>query len=356
MQGFLEFNYTEGLFSTSTCEVGLGSFLPILDKQEASQLSTSCENPFGLNIITCKHPKKEAFTKEVNGLELDVTLSSTIQGLPYYVPIFDYGSKDVANPFPMVGITLHDIVAKGIVLKAGRLHEQNEIMFREKILLSNAFKNKKVILFLTGADTLIEWIWYNRNECAFFKTLKEMGFWAIGGFNFSVIGGECPFSHALNQKRSLYSSYLLEKEGIQTIPHVYAITNFHIKRWINWFSINPLIKLFTINCQLQKTQSDINQLCKTVREILTALPYLHVVLCGFHLSEVYKLKDCLSRVHFADKRPVKLAQNKRRIIYEKEKLGIVSDIYSSIEPMILNNIVKQSHWIENTFYESAAEK
>jgi hypothetical protein len=347
MQGFLEFNSAEDVLSTSSCEVGLGSFLPILNKEEASQLSTSCENPFGLNIITCKHPQRDAFVKEVNGIELDINLSSIIQGLPYYVPIFDYGSKDVANPFPFVGITLHDIVAKAVALKAGRLHEQNEIVFREKILYSNAFKNKKVILFLTGVDTLIEWVWHNRKECALLKTLKEMGFWAIGGFNFSVIGGECPFSHALNQKKSLYSSYLLEKEGIQTIPHVYAITNFHIKRWINWFRMNPSIKLFTINCQLQKSQSDINQICKTVIEILTALPYLHVILCGFHINEVHKLKDCLSRVHFADKRPVKLAQNKRKITYGKEKLVIIPDTYSDIEALVLNNIITQSRWMEN---------
>jgi hypothetical protein len=351
MQGLLGFNNAEDVFNTSSCEVGLGSFMPILDKAEASQLSVSCENPFGLHVVTCKHPNKDDFINEVNGIELDLNLNSEIEKVPPYIPIFDYGSKNIINPFPFVGITLHDIVAKGVVFKAGKLHEQNEIILRKDILQSNAFKGKSTILFLTGPDTLIEWIWYNRNECNFFKTLKEMGFWAVGGFNFSVIGGECPFSHALNQKKSLFSSLLLEEEGLQTIPHVYAITKFHISRWVNWFKTNPSIKLFTINCQLQKKEPDINQLCITINEILQEVPYLHVILCGFHLNKIHKFQDCLNRVHLADKKPVKLGQNKRRIIFEKDKLADVYELSEDTDHLVLNNIIKQYSWVENRILE-----
>jgi hypothetical protein len=348
MQDLIEYSNTHSLFPAE-CEVALGKYFPLLQKEEAKDVTVSCENPFGLNIITCKHPSKNEFINEVNGLTLDLQLTSEFENLPFYIPILDFGCKDFEMPSDYFGITLTDIVSKGVKLKAGRLHEQEEIRFRESILLSNAFKNKKVILFLTGSDTLIEWVWYNRIDYNFFNRITKMGFWAGSGFNFSVIGGECAFAQALNQKRSLYSCSLIEQNGILAIPHVYAITKFHIDRWVKWFIANSSIKVFTINCQLQKKAHDIAQIVTTVKEILTNVPYLHVILQGFHLNQIYQFDSCIDRIHFADKKPIKFAQNRRKILldYKSNKLYDKIVMTESVESLAITNVLCHSAYIEN---------
>lgn len=323
MQGLIEFPDTV-LWSTS-CEVENGNFLPFVSPFEAKGITVSCYNPLRKNIVTCKDQYKEEFIKEVDGLELNSKLSTEIIGVPSYIPVLDIRSAKTGNipsTCPIVAVTLWDLLRRSILLKAGRYHEINNISFRTDLLLKKNFKSKKVILFLTGSDTLIEWLWYNREECRLFETIKEMGIWAVGGFNFSLIDGECPFSHALNLKRSLFSVWLAEQAGLSVIPHVYCLNKYHSKRWTEWFKANPTVKLFTINCQLQKSEEDINQVITTVKEILTALPYLHVILQGFHLNKIDRFDHFLSRIHFADKIAAKYAQSHRRIFFDFEKLKL----------------------------------
>ena len=149
----------------------------------------------------------------------------------------------MSDDFEYVGITLWDILKTGIKESAGGLRETN-IQFNENIIKGPGFHNKKVILFLTWPDTLIECILCNRKNKLLFETIQKMGIWAMVGSNFSVMVGECAFAQALNQKRSLYSSFLGEKYGILAIPHVYAITKAHIERWIKWFEENPSVHFF----------------------------------------------------------------------------------------------------------------
>ncbi len=344
MQGLIEFPDSPASWPKD-CEVAKGGFQPFIDPKEAEGITMSCDNPFRQNIITCKDMFKQEFIQEVNGLALNSKLGTELDSSPAYVPQLDFLSckeKPLPSTFPIVGLTLHDLVAQGILYKAGRYHEQEKISFRSHLLSANGFKDKKVILFLTGADTLIEWIWYNRVECQLFEVLKKMGFWAVTGFNFSVIGGECPFAQALNIKRSLFSTTLIEKNELLAIPHVYAITQYHIQRWIRWFIANPYVKLFTINCQLQKSDADIAQVITTTQSILEAVPYLHVLLQGFHFDKMESLGHLLERVHFADKVGVKFAQCQRRIQFDlaagklsdTEKTGL--SLKELLEPNVIN--------------------
>ncbi len=184
MQGLIVFPDSPTLYPAS-CEVASGKWLPLIYPEETKEIIISCNNPFRQNIVTCKDQFKEEFIKEVNGLDLNSKLLSSIEDLPTYIPILDVGSRNISNipkEFPVVGMTLHDIITQSVIDKAGRYHEPDTIAFRAKILQSDSFKSKKVILFLTGSDTLIEWVWYNRGECRLFETIKQMGFWAVSGF------------------------------------------------------------------------------------------------------------------------------------------------------------------------------
>lgn len=351
MQGLIEFPDSPASWPKE-CEVAKGRFQPFIDPKEAEGITMSCDNRFRQNIITCKDLFKQEFIQEVNGLALNSRLGTELDSIPVYVPQLDFLSckeKPLPSTFPIVGLTLHDLVAQGILYKAGRYHEQEKISFRPHLLSANGFKDKKVILFLTGPDTLIEWIWHNRVECQLFEVLKKMGFWAVTGFNFSVIGGECPFAQALNIKRSLFSSTLIESNNMFAIPHVYAISSYQTQRWIKWFIANPSVKLFTINCQLQKSDNDIAQAITTVQSILNSVPYLHVLLQGFHFDKIEGLYQVMDRVHFADKVGVKFAQCQRRIQFNRfngrleyeERSGLkLKDLF---EPNVMNRYLFVEH-------------
>jgi hypothetical protein len=348
MQGLIEFPDSPELYH-APCEVGLGTFNPFIDKEEAKSVIISCYNPQRQNIITCRDEFRDEFIKEVGGLPLNLKLTSEVENIPSYIPIVDYGMRDIPLNMPVVGLTLHDIISRGVKSAAGMLHEQDDIRFRSSMLSSKALVDKKVILFLTGADTLIEWVWYNRNDCRIFEILKQMGFWGVGGFNFSVIGGECAFAQALNQKRSLFSASLIEKNGLLAIPHVYALSQFHIDRWVKWFIANPVIKMFTVNCQLQKSQKDIAQVISVVKSILWKVPYLHVILQGFHVNIAHQFGTYLERIHFADKMPIKQASSHQKVLidYTKNKLYHELAENENIETLALTNINKRYTYIEN---------
>ncbi len=296
------------------CQVSTGAFSPLISPMEANAVTTCCYNPAGENIITCMDDRKENFLAEVSGLELNTKLKSNIDISNSYIPIFDYRTIEQAYNanLDMVGLNLSSILKSPIREKAG-VYIPQKIVFRDMENITRLCEKKKVILFLTGPDALIEWIWYHRDICELFLVLQQMKFWAVTGFNFSVFGGECPFAQALNQKRSLYSSLLIEQQGLLTVPHVYAINEFHMTRYQEWLSINSHVSLITVNCQMQRSRIDIYQVVKAVSELLFKNPNLHVLLQGFHLNEAYRFGILLNRIHFADAKACKYGQNFKRI-------------------------------------------
>jgi len=323
--------------------VSKGKYLPLIPRTEGYCVSKSCFNPLRENIVTCKDPDAQAFLDEVGGLKLDLQLRSNLDGIPAYIPILDLGAckhDGIPDETQIVGISLPDLVSNAIIFKAGAYHIQDKIRFRTDILLQPGFRGKKVVLFLSGPDSLIENIWYHRKECHFYETIKQMGFWGVSGFNFSVIGGECPFSQALNIKRSLFSSFELDRIGIQAIPHVYAISRSQIGRWIDWFRQNPSIKYFAMNCQLQKKQDDIRLIISAVTGILSSSPRLHAVLQGFPLPEARSFGPLLNRIHFADAQPVKNAQSHKSVQSVNSSFECVFkyDRSKSISQLITKNI------------------
>lgn len=235
MQDFKEQPRYISLFP-SNCETAMGHFSPDISPAEAMYVTKPCCNPHDYNIITCQSPNRQDFIDEVKGLKMDLSLSPIgMDNLACYIPSLTIETASLLSTneeYPFLGITLKDIVASLTRRVAGGLREASEIRFRPLHQFDAFLKKPKLILFLTGTDTAIEYIWRERYKCVFFETIQKMNFLAAGGFNFSLFEGECAFSHALNQKRNLYSSYLLEQHGINSIPHVYALTTFQINRWI----------------------------------------------------------------------------------------------------------------------------
>ena len=340
------------LFS-GQCEVHRGHFLPYIDPEEADFVDFSCDNPNSECMPTCRHPDLDKFLQEVNGLPLDVQLKPVFQELPTYIPVFERGTRNLshaADNFHTVGISITDIVSGAMKRKAGTDQEQDNITFNTSALLQNTFRGKQTILFLTGADTLIESLWYKRNDCHLFEMLRVMGFSAVTSFNFSVINGECAVGQALNQKKSLFCSKLLEENGIGTIPHFYASTSFQINRVIDWFKKNPSVNFFTLNCQLQKTDTDTAQIIYILKEIFKSTPKsLHVILQGFELGEIHRFGADLERIHFAEKAPVKFAIMRRENTLNLETQELksrkaASDL--STEEIMIRNLAARRIYIE----------
>lgn len=341
MQGLLGKQIKSSFFHEQ-CLTSTGKFMPFIQFEEAKEVTRSCYNPHRLNVVTCNDGYIEAFLEEVGGLEFNVQLNSKIDNIPPYIPIFDYNSlyNDVlSHDIEYLGVTLRDIIKCGFCYKAGTIHESNKILFHSTLLSSANLKGKKIILFLSGEDTIIEGVWHKRYHSDFFEALLTMDFYAVVGFNFSLFGGECPFSHALNLKRSLFSSSLLEKYGIKTIPHVYALNQFHINRWILWFKQNPSIKYFTTNCQMQKAEIEIKWTVDFVSKLLQEIPWLHVILQGFNAECLWRFGDLTNRIHLANKRPVKYAMGNKQFTFEVNRNKLI------VDSLQLNNQFNKSNLI-----------
>lgn len=346
MQGFLEFPGNLPFYPVR-CHAATGAYQPYIAVEEGVRVTVSCENPLGLDIITCRHEYRDEFIEEVNGLDFNVSLTQSPGSLPTYIPVMDFGSRNwttLPKHLSVLGLTLRDIMNGGVREIAGAYHEQPNISFKRKILSYPAFKKKKTILFLTGPDTLIETAWHRRHAVHLFDEIRTMNFEAVGAFNFSVIDGECAFSHGLNLKRSLFSAGLLDQHDILAIPHVYAVTPWQIERWYAWFCANPSVRYFTMNCQLQKSDRDITQVVTTVKTLLLKLPYLHVVLQGFDFDQLHRFGHLLDRVHVADKVPAKFA-HMRREIYVDSQTGRLKDRRNNIitKPELYKNNISHRY-------------
>ena len=344
-------NNNPTLFSQA-CDVGTGKFEPHVHRNKALSVSNTCDNPLRKNMPTCKDPELDLFIKEVGGLQFDVGLKSIGNNFPSYIPILDKETAQlsylaVPSGIDVLGMTLSDVISRGITYSAGTQHEQDEIEFRLGLLLGNAIRGKKIILFASGSDTLIEWLWYNRNECELFQNLKAMGFSYATGINFSVIKGECGIGQALNQKKSLVSSGLMSQIGMPSIPHIYTIDSYDVDRWIEYLSKNPQIRTVSMNCQLQKRTDDIEAIILGVTQILQRLPYLHIILVGFHLNLMHRFGPLLEQIHFADKKPAKFAQSHRKFIINPETLKM-RDVYSSdrVTDILAHNINQRRIYVE----------
>jgi hypothetical protein len=293
----------------SLCESG--KFSPCVHPEESVAVVSPCAGRGRLNIVTCQDHGIAEDLADVGGLNMmGVKLHICGEGFPSFIPViprgmFKYPGYEI--PYQTVGIVFNDILASKTSHKCGYLRISKELKINETVLNHQAFQGKRVILFSTGPDILIETLWWQRDQKDIFKTIAGMGFAAVTGMNFSVFEGECPFAHALNIKKSLRYCEGLDKIGIWTIPHIYAVNKYQREQWKNWLLANPLVRFVTINSQLQRRQrrgmSDVSRTASYLLENTSVEIIIHGSPNGLtHLNNKFG-----KRLHFAASGPLKNA-------------------------------------------------
>jgi hypothetical protein len=325
----------------------------VINPAEARWVNSTCNQDIRYNQVTCQDENLEDFINEVNGLRLNAPLTTKYEVTPAYIPILDSNTLDLPlgtlSHHPVVGIGIKDIVSGGMTSKKGIKHESKIKCFNINYPIRESLRNKKVILFCSGHDTLIENLWYHRNEARLFENFYAMNLAAVAGINFSVFVGECPVGHLINQNKSLEFALLTEtKSRIPAIPHIYAINKHHIDRWTEYFQDQTNTQLIYINAQKQKSEKDKQVLVTTIKGLMNIRSDINVLLEGFPLHEVYKFGHLLQRMHFAEKMPIKKAQSRVRLQVDPKTAKITLHPYSPLpqNQLIAHNVRQRQAQIE----------
>ncbi len=314
-------NKTLPLFSV-TCDVAHGKFLPYITKDESYQVQMPC-SPKSENIVSCKNPDLSTYLKEIDGLDFVTVRGKPITlPIPKLIPIIDRGlfknSAEIMG-YDTIGISLEDIFSSSPQRKDGKFYIP-QLKIREDALQNPIFKNKKVILFSSGRDVLIEKIWQDFYELRFPEKLFQMGVAVVTGINFSVFLDDCPLSKALNMKKSLKTVEYFQDAGIETIPHIYFTHTNHLHRWSAWLQANPAVKTVAINCQFSRDRR-----------------VAHMVADGIKL-----LADNAGReIHFLLEGPSLFLLN------EINQLGYMTNIMIAIKEPSMDSMFGKLYFIEN---------
>lgn len=290
------------LFSLS-CESG--KFSPHIHAEEANAVRVPCKENGRRNIITCKDENPDEFLTEIGGT-LDMH-TAHIQGadlpLAEQIPVIPrnfFESPPTLVSQEVVGIPLSDIfVSKPLGLRDGQYRVSPNLRINADVLHSPVFQNKKVILLFDERDTLLEHLWWDRDNFKLFETLAGMGFYAVTTPNFSLFKGECPTGHAWNIKKGLISGVELEKLGVTVIPHVYAVHRRQLERWRDWLQEHPSVKNIAMNCQLQRRSIVGRNIAVIALRYLLTNTDVHILLNGSDRRILVQLKEFKGRLHTA---------------------------------------------------------
>ncbi len=324
MQKLSEQIKTPSLYSL-LCRSSKGDFLPFVDPLEANTVREIC-GELGVGIVSCKHPNVKDYIKEIGGLNLPLNIgnkSFSWRQLPLYVPVisrdfFNYNAEII--DYNVIAISLKDIFTSPPKKYMGRLYVSN-LKIKKDLLESPIFKNKKVILFSSGPDVLIEKVWRKSERLNLFSEIAKMRFFLVTGMNFSVFFGECPVGQAINLKKSIEYFTLLQKSGVPTIPHLYWIHEFHLQRWVKWLNKNPSINLITVNCQMSKTLDNSQIICEGIQYLVKYVKHeLHFLLEGPKKELLARLNEYSHLVHIAMKEPSMISMWRTKYIMDRNEL------------------------------------
>jgi hypothetical protein len=246
-------------------------YSPFVQSSEKYTVTKPCLGD-GINIIDCHHPLREVFIKDAGGLDMATkTLRRPATSMPSYIQVvprelFSRPATLITNK--IVGVSLKDIFNKQLKLRNGFYQVPKNLDINQAVLSNPIFKGKKVVLLSGGIDALLEHLWWRRHEINLFDKIADMGFYAVSGINFSVFKGECPLAHAININKSLVYCQELDRRGVSTIPHVYAVNDDQRQRWAIFLNDRPNIKLVALNAQLQRSQVSAAVDAQTIRYLL----------------------------------------------------------------------------------------
>lgn len=323
----------------------------LIHPNELDYVSTKCTG-LGHNVVDCKDISLEHHLHDVNSLNFNTVSSTgnTTISLPYFIPIISNRLFEYNIPGSVVGITLRDLFKHYPIYNSnGGSRSLQSFNFNHDLLTQNCFHNKKVILFSSGKDCLIESIWKYQEEIDYYNVINTMGFSTATSINFSLFKGECPMAHALNLKKSLITFEQYQKSKIKSIPHLYWTNIHHLNRWIEWLNQNPDICFIAYNCQM--CDEEFYSIVEGgIRYILNKIPRMHILLEGPKQNLLHRLKDISSSIHVATKSPSEKASNYRRFYYSKGKLRIIKQERNNIQNLFKINCQQYQIYLEKSFY------
>ena len=294
-------SHQTSLFSLS-CESG--KFSPHIHTEESNAVKFPCQENGRRNTITCKDEKLGEFLSEIGTLDMHAThLHGVDLSLGEHIPVIPrrfFDSPPTLVSHEIVGVSISDIfVSRPLELRDGQYRISPSLKINTSVLLNPVFQNKKVILMFDARDSLLEHLWWDREDFKLFETLAGIGFHAITTPNFSLFKGECPTGHAWNIKKGLVCGEELEKLGVTVIPHIYAVHQRQLERWCEWLNKHPTVKTIAMNCQLQRKSTVGRSIAISALQYLLTNTDVHIILHGSDKRILGQLEVFKARLHTA---------------------------------------------------------
>lgn len=341
-------NYAEQPKLFESCRANsIESAAKYIHINEATAVTKPCTGT-GHNIADCRYPELEECISDVGSLSLmDIHPGST-EILPRYIPIINdsfFSFPASKFQYEVIGLNIKHII---------ETPQKPKIII--DILNQPIFKNKRVILFASGKDALIEKLWRLSTDNKYFETMGEMGFYTATSVNFSLYEGECPIGHALNMKKTLVTLNIMQQSGLPCIPHTYWINEYQLERWIEWLLANPQIHTVTINCQCYKTGEEHASVTSGIMKILKKVPRpIHFLLEGPKQNLLKRLTGISDLIHVAILFPSISALNSTELTSSKQKLEPVNAYgQKSVEQLLTHNNLEYEKFLKNTLYSPAS--
>lgn len=258
------------LLAYSMCDAD--RFSGFIGQEDKGLVRAPCPGNY-LNMVDCHCEDIQLFIDEVRGLDFGnksvTSLSPLITDNVAVIPKDWFDRSPETIPSDIVGIRLGDILShKPYRNNAKTLLLSDEVQIDLSALQRPVFQGKRVVLFATGIDVVIEKVWHRRFAMDLFRAIASGNFYAVTGMNFSLFLHECPLGHLINLNKSLVFCEELSKLGVPVIPHIYAITDTQRGMWVRWLKAHPNIKTVLINTQMQRDKASMYEVELTVRNLL----------------------------------------------------------------------------------------
>lgn len=269
------------LLGYSLCDAD--DFTSIIKQSDKGLIETRCPGNYR-NMVDCHCEDIQLFIDEVRGLSFDNKIvsgsSPLIDKMGPVIPREWFDRDPSTIDSEIVGLRIGDIITPRPTRNtAGILTLSDNAHIDLSVLKRPIFQGKKVVLFATGIDIVIEKLWYRRFAMNLFKAIAAGNFYAVTGMNFSLFLHECPLGHLINLNKSLVFCEELSKLGVPVIPHIYAITDTHREMWVRWLKNHPNIKTVIINTQMQRDSASMHEVELTVVALLEGTS-VNVILNG----------------------------------------------------------------------------
>lgn len=271
------------LLGLSYCQAD--SVSPLIKPEDKGLIMEPCPGNY-INMVDCQCEDIQTYIDEVDGLSFETkNLTTETPLITQSIPVIpkDWFNHDASTiPQQVVGIRLGDILTHQASRNNAGVWLINEgVRINLSALASKVFRGKKIILFTTGPDIIIETLWQKQFEINLYEEIASAGFYAVTGMNFSLFLHECPLGHLINLNKSLKFCEELDKLGVPIIPHVYAITETQRKMWVNWLNTHPNINTVLINTQMQRGNGAAMDEVKRSTQLMLDNTDVGVILNGF---------------------------------------------------------------------------